>query len=257
MLIRYPGSKDKHLKFLESYLQQAEITRTVFEPFSGTAAITFHLLKNESVDYYHINDIDPGIAALWNVVKHTPVDFIKRIHAYTPNVDDFYAFKADLGDGEDEQAFRKLVLHQTSYSGLGAKAGGPLGGKNQLSKYGVDCRWSPTRLEKNILACSELLNSAEGIITQGSWEAVISAANERQGFIYLDPPYFNQGTALYAHGGLDHAELANQLQLSKDWVVSYDDTPEIRELYKWATVKRLDVTSHLHHKVIGDVVITP
>lgn len=257
MLIRYPGSKDKHIKFLEPYLSEAIKTRTIFEPFSGTAAVTFYLLKNKMVDYYHINDIDPALVSLWRTVKTKPEYLVERILAYTPNVDDFYEFKKNIGAGEKEQAFRKLVLHQVSYSGLGAKAGGPLGGKNQLSKYDVGCRWSPKKLITGIRDCSTLLNSVDGVITEGSWESVLDAAEERQGFIYLDPPYFNQGTALYAYGGLNHEQLAERLHTLNDWVVSYDDTPEIRGMFKWANVRRLDVTSHLHHKVVGDVVIIP
>lgn len=258
MLIRYPGSKDKHLKFLQPYLDAAVLqSRTVYEPFSGTAAVTFHLLKNKKVDYYHINDIDPGLVSLWLTVKNNPEQLIADVEAYVPTVEDFYEFKNNPGSSVYEKAWRKLVLHQISYSGLGAKAGGPLGGRDQKSAYTVDCRWSPGKLSKTIQTCSDLLNSVKGVITNTSWEPVVDAAVVNNGFIYLDPPYYDKGGALYINGGLNHEDLAERLQHADNWVVSYDDREEIRELYTWADVQRLDVRSHLHHKIIGDVVITP
>lgn len=257
MLIRYPGSKDKHLPLLAPYLQRAEKTRTVYEPFAGTAAITFYLLENKMVDYYLINDIDEHMIALWQTVKKEPEKLIKAIQSYVPSVKDFYDFKQNAGKTVFDKAFRKLVLHQISYSGLGAMAGGPMGGKAQASKYGVDCRWYPKKLETGIRKCSALLNSVKGDITSNSWEATVDTAIKNDGFIYLDPPYFVKGGELYINGGLDHQALAEKLKQSQDFVLSYDDAPEIRKMYSWAVVNKIDVRSHLHHKMITDVAITP
>jgi DNA adenine methylase len=257
MLIRYPGSKDKHLVFLEPFLKVAEETRTVYEPFAGTASVTFYLLKKNMVDYYLINDIDASIAALWETVKKNPEKLIKKIKNYTPNVDDFYLFKKDHGKTVFDKAFRKLVLHQTSYSGLGAMAGGPLGGKTQSSKYKIDCRWYPNKLEATILECSRLLNSVEGEISSTSWDKAIDKAIDNDGFIYLDPPYYVKGEELYSKGTIDHTALAETLKKSRNFVLSYDDVPEIRKLYDWATIQKIDVRSHLHHKIITDVAIIP
>lgn len=257
MLIRYPGSKDKHLKFLEPFLKKAEETRTVYEPFAGTASVTFYLLKNNMVDYYLINDIDASMSALWETVKKNPKKLITKIKNYTPNIDDFYLFKKTPGKTIFEKAFRKLVLHQTSYSGLGGMAGGPLGGKTQSGRYKIDCRWSPKKLELNILECSQLLNNVDGEITSTSWEQTVEKAVTDNGFIYLDPPYYIKGEELYVNGAINHAALAEALKKSHSFVLSYDDTPETRKLYDWADIQKIDVRSHLHHKIITDIAIIP
>lgn len=256
MLIRYPGSKDKHLKFLdELLLQHCAATRSIVEPFAGTASITFHLLQKKAVDFYVINDIDPGMTALWTAVKEDPDTLKKMIEEYVPTVEDFYAFKNDIGQEGTITGFRKLVLHQISYSGLGGKAGGPLGGAKQQSAYGVDCRWSPARLQKNIDKCSSLLNSVPGKILNKSWDAIVTDYGQEH-FLYLDPPYYVKGGELYVNGNIDHEGLAASLRKCPSWLLSYDDAPEIRALYEWADIQRLDVLSHLHHKVISDVAIT-
>ena len=53
---------------------------------------------------------------------------------------------------------------------------------------------------------------------------------------YFDPPYFNKGPELYKNffDKEDHAKIA-QLILNGvpgNWIITYDDTPEIIELYK-------------------------
>lgn len=54
--------------------------------------------------------------------------------------------------------------------------------------------------------------------------------------VYLDPPYFVKGRRLYHdfYRPEDHAEVADAVrrELKKQsWIVSYDDVPEIRDIY--------------------------
>lgn len=261
MLIRYPGSKDRHLAFLREYIDpMASRTRSVVEPFAGTASITFDLLRRGIVDRYQINDIDESMAALWRIVRDNPAGLVSLVEGYTPAVDDFYEFREHPGETDMERAFRKVVLHQISYSGLGAAAGSPIGGRAQQSAYTVDCRWSPRRLVKGIGECHALLSSRPGLITSGSWETVVDGAISDGSFIYLDPPYIDQGAKLYANGSMDHRALAERLNASdhKDWLISYDNAEDVASLYgEWADVLGVDVLSHLHHKTITDVIIRP
>jgi DNA adenine methylase len=59
---------------------------------------------------------------------------------------------------------------------------------------------------------------------------------DHRSLLYLDPPYYVKGQEmLYAnyYGPGEHAEIARLVTgLVRPWVVSYDDTPEIRELYQ-------------------------
>ena len=54
-------------------------------------------------------------------------------------------------------------------------------------------------------------------------------------FVYLDPPYYVKGAGLYDnfYNHEDHERIARAMRRlrSMRWVVSYDDTPEIRDLY--------------------------
>ena len=62
----------------------------------------------------------------------------------------------------------------------------------------------------------------------------------------MDPPYFEAGSKLYPYGFKDgHAALAVSLnQFYRDFpgpylVITYDDVPEVRDLYPYADVKGL------------------
>jgi DNA adenine methylase len=255
MLIRYPGSKDKHLKLLASYFKMFNLNNGVCEPFAGTASVTFYLLENNLVDKYVINDYDSGIAALWQTVKDHPADLIKRITTYKPNVKDFYKFKEEEASNDFDKAFQKIVLHQVSFSGLGAMAGGPIGGKSQNGSYNVLSRWRPEKLKAVITKCSELLNKAEGSITNLDWEQSLKNAVNNEMFIYLDPPYFERGKDLYISGNINHESLAEELQKSSNWLLSYNDLKDIRDLYSKNTISTLNVRSQLHHNLIDELAI--
>jgi DNA adenine methylase len=53
--------------------------------------------------------------------------------------------------------------------------------------------------------------------------------------VYADPPYFITsyvyGKDGDMHEGFDHAGFAAALRTRKDWILSYNDCPYVRELY--------------------------
>ena len=56
----------------------------------------------------------------------------------------------------------------------------------------------------------------------------------RNALFCIDPPYYNKGSSLYTsfYRSSDHASLSSAImELDRPWLVTYDDTPEIRRLY--------------------------
>ncbi len=143
-------------------------------------------------------------------------------------------------------AIKKLAIHQISFSGLGTKSGGPLGGKEQKSKYGIDCRWSPDYICKKIQQLHiqfSKIKIEQSVCTNLDFYDVINDESCKA-LIYLDPPYYIKGNELYQHGFSedDHKRLMNVLKSTPHkWLLSYDDCKEIRELYSWAKIEELDV----------------
>lgn len=266
-LIRYPGSKSK-LRHSLVRLFPHEMTFELLsaateweyrEPFFGAGAVGFEVLRRLSSNCsIWLNDKDSGIVALWQAVKEYPDKLCQYINAFTPTVDAFNGLKKHDGCEESccsklsvaRLGFRKLALHRLSYSGLGVKSGGPLGGQKQQSNYSVDCRWRPEVLCAAVWRYHSLLGRFERLrITCGDFGPVIADA-PRQSFIYCDPPYFVKGGELYKHSltNDDHARLAKTIRATNaQWCVSYDDQPEIRELYSGCVFHSLQLTYTTAH----------
>ncbi len=254
MLIRYPGSKDKHFAFLDRHIP--DNVKSFADAFCGTAAVTFKLLENrDNIQRVWLNDIDPGIADLWTIVRDEPKRLCGKIERYVPKAKDFYCFKHNMISDPVERAFRKLAIHQISYSGLGAKAGSPIGGREQKGAYKVGCRWNADRLISKVKHIHELMNKCDDVyITNQEW---IDVVKDKSYFLYADPPYIGEGSGLYINGEIEHEELAAALNTRKNWLLSYDNHPLVRKLYPNAKIIRIGVTSHLHHKLISDVIVKP
>lgn len=243
VLIRYPGSKDRTASVILDQLGGL-CERRLCEPFAGTGAVTYEAIRRGLVDYVWLNDIDPFIVDLHRTVRDDHLSLVELISGYTPQVDDFYDWRSSPPTDSLTNAFRTIVLHQISFSGLGRKAGSPIGGTNQAAaKYKVDCRWNPALLRTKIRNMYRLLTSVDLTITSGDWSECPDWA------WYVDPPYFEQGSALYSAGSLDHGALCARLMMKAEpWVLSYDDAAPIRDLYgSWAHVEHGLIETYLNH----------
>ena len=235
-MFRFPGGKNKLRNEILSFLNFSD--REYREPFFGGGSIGLALLKKKKTKIW-INDKDYGIYCIWiSVIKYHEL-LKEKVKRFIPGVEIFSEFKQDLLNKKEDvidTAFKKLVVHQLSYSGLGTK-GGPLGGKNQSSEYKIDCRWSADYLCKKIDENNNLLNEAK--CTNYDFEKLLG----NDCFIFLDPPYYKKGNQLYQceFSEQDHIRLSECLKKIDNWVLSYDDCEEIRNLYRWARIENLDV----------------
>lgn len=242
---RYPGGKSKlQDKIISKF---GDIKNFEYrEPFFGGGSIGIKLLQN--LEKIWINDFDIGISALWTSAIKYPEQLKNLINNFSPSVENFYIFKEELINKNDleivELGFKKLAIHQMSFSGLGTKAGGPIGGKEQRSKYLVNCRWSPNYICKKIDFINKEFNDVfirQNCCTNLDFSEIINDTN-CDAFLYLDPPYYEKGNELYQFGfsDKDHVRLADCLKnTSHKWVLSYDNHPRIHELYSWANIEKI------------------
>ncbi|MDC7956062.1 DNA adenine methylase, partial [Fusobacterium simiae] len=70
-------------------------------------------------------------------------------------------------------------------------------------------------------------------------------------FIFFDPPYFKKGKDLYTNFYTkdDHIKLAKYISnLKQNWITTYDNTKEIREIYSNYKIKEFDIFYSLERK---------
>ena len=150
--IRYPGGKWKHRRpIIESLKPFLKADIQYREPFFGGGGIGLELLQAGLLSSVWINDKDAGMAALWTAVIRYPDDLQRLVMGFVPSANAFHDFRSELRRFNSFPAsqadvvdigFKKLALHQLSYSGLGVKSGGPL--------TVIGSRWSPKYICKKI-----------------------------------------------------------------------------------------------------------
>lgn len=255
-LMRYPGGKNKiKNKILDSIINLEYFHSMEYrEPFFGGGSIGLALIEH-GIKNIWINDRDPAMACLWTSVLIEPNYLIKKIQSYKPTVESFFSIREELLEIDEipketsniiDIGFKKFVIHQISFSGLGTKSGGPLGGVEQKSEYKVGCRWSPIHFCKKIEKFHELFKKVKvthDCCTNFDFEVLLKNKSKNY-YSYIDPPYFHKGNDLYQFGfsSYDHLRLSKCLKSSNaKWILSYDDCKEIRSLYEWACVQEIDV----------------
>jgi DNA adenine methylase len=251
--LRYPGGKAKLAKRIVENLNKLAVNVDLEyrEPFVGAGGITTEFLtKNPHITKIWINDKDQGMAALWDCVIHNPGSLKDEVRDFEPSIEHFDTYKKLLLDPNAkltniQRGFMKLAIHQISYSGLGTKSGGPLGGRDQKSAYKIDCRWSPRYICTKIDKFHKIFSNVKIQCTSLDFEDII--CKNGNAIIYLDPPYYVKGNDLYQEGfsKADHRRLADSLAKTKHrWLLSYDDCPAIRDLYDWALVESIDTVNY-------------
>lgn len=241
--LRYPGGKSRLAPFLSFLLRENRISDCVYiEPFAGGSGAAINLLRKEYVRVLYLNDLDPGIYAFWySVLHHT--DDLCRLVAQVPLTMDEWRRQREIAKNAGtastlELGFAILFLNRTNRSGI--IQGGVIGGQQQTGTWRLDARFNRNGLVEKIRRIGAYRQRIELFCMDARHFLidVVTHCRERT-FTYLDPPYYQKGRALYENHYVhdDHAALAQTLRSLEDrpWVVSYDNVPPIREVYRGYT----------------------
>lgn len=260
--LRYPGGKKKLTNFIKDAIVCNELQGgTYVEPFAGGASVALHLLFTEYVTSIIINDLDKSIYAFWfSVLKDT--ENLCKLILDTPVTVEEWETQKKIQDNKMEVdnlalGFSTFFLNRTNRSGI--IKGGIIGGKNQTGKWKIDVRYNKLDLIKRIEKIALYANRIE-LHNQDAIDFIktIGPNLEKKSLIYFDPPYYNQGAALYAnfYNHESHKDLAAFIQsLSHKWILTYDYTPDIIELYKSVEKRLLTLSYTAAQKVKGSEMI--
>lgn len=247
--LRYPGGKRKLAPFMGLIINKMNIKNgTYIEPFAGGAGVALMLLIEGYVDNIVINDYDKAIYSVWRAIINESENFVDRILHTPVNIDEWKKQKEIYVEQNKKYsldlAFATFFLNRTNRSGI--LKGGPIGGFEQTGNYGIDARYNAAKLVERIRAIAkykkhikvynkEIVSFIENVLPNYGQNSLT----------YFDPPYFNKGPELYKNffNKEDHAKIARLIlnELTGNWIITYDDTPEIIELYKQQCIRRYDL----------------
>lgn len=245
--LRYPGGKGRLAPFMKLIIEKTGHSGgTYIEPFAGGAGIAIDLLLNDVVSDIVINDYDKGIYSFWKAILTETDRFINDIndvqlnipeweHQHTVYMTQQEKYSYDLG-------FATFYLNRTNRSGI--IKGGVIGGKEQSGNWKMDVRFNREHLCKQIREISaqkSRIHLYNKDIRSFLLHYVSKFSNNA--LIYFDPPYYDKGRELYMNflKRSDHLQIKSQIERLEraDWVITYDDCPEILELYRDHTCKRM------------------
>jgi DNA adenine methylase len=230
---RYPGSKNKLLPVLMEHLDQILMDQNTFmDVFVGGGSVLLEVARKYPKVQLYANDKDHWMYCFWKVVASddsNKLNELFKLMAQEPTLELFYKLRNEPTNDEIECAYRAIFFNRTTFSGIFYS--GPIGGKEQKSKYPIGCRYNVEKLRQKILYCHHLLVGRTQVSGLDFEEYPDFINTEYPA--YLDPPYYIKGNILYLEQmtPTKHERLASILQTRKKWVLSYDDCLEIRRLY--------------------------
>ena len=242
MLFRFVGGKFYALKYIEAYWQTPH--EEYREPFVGGGSVFFAKPKAE---YNWLNDMDADLMTTYRVMADDSMrpHLMESLRVETASRERHGEIKARTPRSNFETAFRFYYLNRTSFSG---KMRNPTWG------YRPKRSLPPHRWHERIVPCGAKL--ADVRLTNGDFEAPITAPGRGRVLMYIDPPYFvgkNNGHYACRFEYEDHMRLSRLLKRTKHrFFLTYDDSSEIRSLYEWAVIRDLDFVYRVDNSRMGN-----
>lgn len=258
--LRYPGGKASIWKMVAEIIETNNLKGSDYiEPYAGGCGLALSLLFKGYVGNLYLNDIDRSISCFWDAVLNHTDDFINKIVSTEVTIDEWY-IQRDIQENKNtaddfDLAFSSFFLNRTNRSGVILKAG-VIGGFAQDGEYKLDCRFGKEGLIERIKKIQQFKHK----IHFYNFDAVEfikmtrSFIPQKKSFYCVDPPYFVKGSTLYTNSYEpdDHKQIARLLiGLKRPWVLTYDDTPQIQELYKEKRQYRFNLNYSAANKRVG------
>ena len=229
-LLRYPGGKTRALKHITPYFPK-NLTEIV-SPFFGGGSIEIHY-ASQGVRVYGYEIFEP-LVNFWKQTLSDPHGTANMLESFFHPCD-----KQSFSEYQRKQSWTHMdnthylwkemracmyyALNRSSFSGATLSGG--------YSQQAADKRFTESSIERlRSFRCPSL--SVELADFKDSL-----ARHHDDAFIYADPPYAIENPVLYgkngsAHKGFDHYGLAEAMKKKNNWIISYNPSPFILELYK-------------------------
>lgn len=235
-LINWLGGKRLLRKDISRLIPQ-DISSYI-EPFGGGGWVLFYYHRWAELEVY--NDLDGRLVNLFRVVKYHPCELAREMCYLFHSREQFLSLIQNPGETDIQKAARFMFILSRSFGGKGKcfgvcydgsikSAGGLIERIDKISK----------RLDKVII---ENLSAME----------LIPQYDTQNAFFYCDPPYSSgAGYDVISTTNFEHERLRDILKNIKGrFLLSYDDAPKIRELYKDFNIIEIERVNGINRKCI-------
>ena len=214
--LRYAGGKTRGVETIMKFIPDGE---TICSPFLGGGSVEL-ACANKGMHVYGYDNFKP-LVEFWQCILKDPVKLADTVqHHYPLPKEKFYELQKSQGKSKSkyERAARFYVLNRASFSGT-TMSGGMSPHHPRFTKSSID---RIRNFEADNLS-----------VKQADFKESIPESEER--FLYLDPPYMLD-QKLYGrngdmHAGFDHKGLTEILKGRDKWILSYNNSEEVRHMY--------------------------
>lgn len=199
------------------------------EVFGGAGWVLFAKEK-KGIEVY--NDINSNLVNLYKCVKYHPEALQKELDGILMSRELFQdAIWETRGLTDIQKAARFFVAIKESFG-------------SKMETFGLQPKNMKASVDFLKIA-SERLNTV--VIENRDFDKLIQSYDRSSTLFYLDPPYYK--TERYYQGGFkreDHKRLREALRnIRGKFILSYNDCPEIRELYQGYEIIEVDRNNNL------------
>lgn len=222
--IPYQGSKRSLAKYILPFFPH-EI-KSLFEPFSGSAAISIAAAVRGKTLRFHLNDVNQPLMALWNEIINHPDEIAAQYESLwleqQGNERKYYDIVRDYFNKTKRPDYLLYLLARCVKASVRYNANGDFNQSPDNRRLGRN----PQQMKGDIFAVSHLLQN-KTTLTSSDYKEVLKKVTS-QDLVYMDPPY--QGVCATGDpryfSGIDFDEFMQELKKlnEKDvpFILSYD-----------------------------------
>jgi len=227
---RYPGGKTWLVPYVRLWLRSiTPPLRELIEPFAGGSIVGLTAAFENLAKKVTLIELDSDVASVWKTILHGDVEWLaNRVGTFGLTPDSARALLNLRPRGTKERAFMTIVRNRVQRGGILAPGAGVM--KEGENGKGIRSRWYPTTLQRRMLDIARIRNRIRFV--EGDGLAYIERKLQRKNVaFFIDPPYTVAGRRLYTHSDIDHERLFRLAKrLGGEFLMTYDDSPEIRRL---------------------------
>lgn len=230
------GKKLLRNKIIDQFPCSGSFDRYI-EVFGGAGWVLFAKDKHAKMEVY--NDVNGELVNLFRIVKYHPEALQKELDGLLMSREVFFdeLHRNTRGITDIQRAARYFILIKESFG-------------TELRSFGV----KPRNMQNAVEFLSKVSDRLNSVVVENlDFEQLIKTYDREAALFYLDPPYY-EAEKYYPDrfNPEDHVRLRDALcRIKGKFVLSYNDCPEIRELYKDYVIIEVERLDNLVTKVGG------
>jgi DNA adenine methylase len=259
---RYPGGKTWLVPRIRQWLGSLPDRSAEFiEPFAGGAISGLTVAAEKLADHVTLVELDDAVAAVWQTIIHDNGGaqwLAEKIMSFELTPESVKEALKQISREQRELAFQTILRNRVNRGGIMAPGAGMI--KVGENGKGLASRWYPATLHRRILDIARLRERITFIHGDGM-EVIRQNTDRADAVFFIDPPYTasdkRAGSRLYNYPNVNHERLFECAQrLAGDFLMSYDDAPEVRML---ARAYGFDIQAvamkNTHHAKMSELLI--